>query len=342
MANRVYLFRADGSHSIGTGHIFRTLVLAKHLSLAENDIIYACRKLNGFPEKRIVDEGFRIEYIPETISMEDESHLMLEIIAREDPEWIIVDHYRVTEPYYNVLIEAHRKIMVIDDMSLTSFPVDIILNQNMNAEKIRYKCNNNTKKLLGPEYALIAESYRNKRCDSKIRAKLNKVMVFMGGGDEFNQTLKVLKGLDDSEKDFHTEIVLGYAYKFRDTIEDFIKNANKHYTVHHDIKDLAQLMADSDLAVGTGGIACWEMCTMKLPMILMPIADNQVNNASGLEESKAAINAGWYQDVEPESITGIINSLNEDEIERMSINSSKICDGCGVNKIEEVLKSGHE
>jgi len=337
--NIKFFIRADGSDTIGAGHIFRTLVLAKKLESLGNDVVYICRHLPGFPANRILNEGLRIISVPDTDIFEDERELVLRYIKEETPDWIIIDHYEVKENYYVALKETGVKVMAIDDINHTKFPVDILLNQNINGKMVNYNCNKDTVKLLGPEFALLRNIYRIKQKEARTRKSINNILIFMGGADSNNQTLKVLKGIELSHKKVNVDIVLGPAYRFKETIEKFIKDSLLDCKIYQDIPDLADLMLKADLAIGTGGSSCWEMCTLKLPMLLMPLAENQCNNAKGLEEKGAAINIGWWEDTTPEDIAKVLNEIDDTKIEKMSMKASLICKGNGVDKVIETLKS---
>lgn len=59
-------------------------------------------------------------------------------------------------------------------------------------------------------------------------------------------------------------------------------------TVKVNVSDMAQLMADSDLAIGAAGATSWERCCLGLPTIMLVLADNQQQIATNLEQIKEA------------------------------------------------------
>jgi UDP-2,4-diacetamido-2,4,6-trideoxy-beta-L-altropyranose hydrolase len=50
---------------------------------------------------------------------------------------------------------------------------------------------------------------------------------------------------------------------------------------------MAELMAQSDLAIGAAGSTNWERCCLGLPCLLMVLADNQRSSALALEQANA-------------------------------------------------------
>lgn len=335
---RVFV-RIDASDVIGTGHMFRTLVLAEGLRTISGDVTFLCRDLPCFPSKRITDLGFRLSIVPAADSFSIELPFIQEKIAREQPEWIIVDHYGIKEDYYLSLKRNRIKIFVIDDINHTRFPVDVLLNQNVNAAQHQYQCQKETIQLLGPQYALIKEIYRQKRKQTAIRNSFKRIFIFLGGSDPDNQTLKVLKALTLSQRKVEVDIVLGPAFQYKSLIEKEALGSGLKCSIHQNLDDLADIMLRADLAIGAGGSASLEMATMKLPMILMPIAKNQIEIAQCLHERGAAINAGWFRDVDENHLARIIVNISVDKIKEMSQIASRLCDGSGVNSVVETVMS---
>ena len=324
--------RADGSEVIGTGHIMRTLVLAEKLKESGREVIFLCRTLPGAPLSRIQKSGFKIETIANVWPFGMELVQVRSLIEKYCPKWIIVDHYEAKENYYHALKEFGIKVMAIDDINETKFPVDILFNQNINAKDLKYKHGLRTKRVLGPKYALVKDVYAQVRSAAKIRTELNSVLVFIGGADPDNQTLKVLRGIVRSGRTFKVDIVLGSAFKHSKSIEAEIRKHGTSWKVHRDLPDLAQLMLNADLAIGAGGSVSWEMCTLKLPMVLMPNADNQLGIAKGLAKARAAINLGKFDSVSESDVAKVLRNLSDKKLKELSRNAGRICDGLGAER----------
>ena len=223
-------------------------------------------------------------------------------------------------------------MMAVDDINQTKFPVDILFNQNINAKNLKYKCSVRTKKIFGPKYALVKDVYAQLRSKAQVRTNFNRVLVFMGGADPDNQTLKVLHGIVRSGRMLKVDVVLGSAFKYSKSIEAEIKKHGTAWKIHRDVPDLAALMLKSDVAIGAGGSVSWEMCTLKLPMILMSIADNQLGIAKGLAKAKAAVNFGKFNKVKESDLAKVIKSLTARKVQRLSQNAARICDGLGAGR----------
>ena len=64
--------RADGSAAIGTGHIFRSLTLARGLMAKGYRVWFLCRHLPQAPLKRIAAAGCGLILIPDVKLFEEE------------------------------------------------------------------------------------------------------------------------------------------------------------------------------------------------------------------------------------------------------------------------------
>lgn len=331
--------RADASEIIGTGHIFRMLVLAKKLKSRGHKVVFLCRGLKGLPRQRILKEGFGIIFVPSRGSLANEKKFIVRKITEQKFSWFIVDHYGAKEDYYLFLQENGVKTLAVDDVNKTRFPVDVLLNQNVNASAHQYRCAQNTVRLLGCRYALVSDVYQRSRPKVGIRKRLKRVLVFLGGADPKNQTLKVIKGLARTKKKIKADIVLGSANKFRPLIEKYLYKNRLKWPIHQDLSDLADLMLKNDLAIGAGGSVSWQLATLKMPMILMPIAENQIGVAQALAKKGAAIYAGWHRHVREEKIRRLIDRIDNKTLKKMSRRSAKLCDGKGASRVVKIIES---
>jgi UDP-2,4-diacetamido-2,4,6-trideoxy-beta-L-altropyranose hydrolase len=96
------------------------------------------------------------------------------------------------------------------------------------------------------------------------------------------------------------------------------------------VGNMAQLMADSDLAIGAAGATSWERCCLGLPSIMLVVADNQLEVAKGLEEAGAALLCMSDQGLSKQ-LEVFLNKLCDDteQIALLSVAATKVTDGSG-------------
>lgn len=106
------------------------------------------------------------------------------------------------------------------------------------------------------------------------------------------------------------------------------------------VSNMAELMANSDLAIGAAGSTSWERCCLGLPTIMLVIADNQkdiANNLESINAVKVVLNNHNLAQMINKYLYEFIQSPKK--LEAISQSSSDVLDGCGTFKVIEKMKS---
>src|SRR5207245_1177027 len=105
-------------------------------------------------------------------------------------EWLVLDGYHFDPAYQEGARASGLRLLVIDDVvHQARYSADILLNQNLDAEHLRYRAGANTELLLGPRYALLRQEFLGwQRWDRSISPVARRVLVTVGGGDPDNVT----------------------------------------------------------------------------------------------------------------------------------------------------------
>jgi spore coat polysaccharide biosynthesis predicted glycosyltransferase SpsG len=102
------------------------------------------------------------------------------------------------------------------------------------------------------------------------------------------------------------------------------------------VNDMAQRMADSDLAIGAAGSTSWERCCLGLPTLMVVLADNQSGIAFGLERAGAAISLDINKgDQFAETLIDAIDHVGNNETSLFSLSqaAAMVTNGCGTNMV---------
>ncbi|QED49200.1 UDP-2,4-diacetamido-2,4,6-trideoxy-beta-L-altropyranose hydrolase [Cytobacillus dafuensis] len=302
-----YVFRVDASFQMGTGHVMRCLIIADELKKQHqcSSIIFICREFQGNMIDFIMKKGYQVRLLPSINSTEtanskkiDSSwlgtswendakqtiHIFKEL--HEPIDWIIIDHYGIDSRWQKEVKEHVNKIMVIDDLANRSHFCDVILDQNFYHDyNSRYdslvpkRCI----KLLGPDYVLLRPEFMitEKKAIDKIKKK-RKIFISFGGADPTNETEKALNALKKikTNHDLEIDVVVGKGNPHKERIKRICDTGSFRYFCQ--VNNIAQLMADADLAIGAGGISIYERLYMGLPSITISTADNQTKALNDL------------------------------------------------------------
>ncbi len=286
-------FRTDASKQIGTGHFMRCLTLADELKKQGGQIRFISRNLPTHLSDMLTEKG--MEYLPLSIddakeALDELAHASwlgtsqirdaqatLQALTDQSWDWIVVDHYALDKCWETEVRGSCKKLMVIDDLADRQHDCDVLLDQNYYLDMpTRYvsKVPSHCQLLLGPRYALLREEFRTLREKVKVRAGyVKKILVFFGGVDKDNYTSLALQALSELNITIQVDVVIGTQHPNREQIQQACNNHG--FICHVQTTRMAELMAEADLAIGGGGSAIWERCSLGLPTISFSLAENQ-------------------------------------------------------------------
>ena len=341
---RPLFIRADANKDIGTGHVMRCLALAQVWRSNNGEVVFITGCTNKMLLDKLHENGIQVIQLKNVYPHPDDLKKTTKIVEKSTKSWVVVDGYHFDSLYHRRIKECGNWLMVIDDMShIGHYYVDIVLNQNIHAEKMKYSCEPFTRLLLGTRYALLRNEFWSwKSWNREIPETAKKILVTFGGSDPENQTLKVIRALQLlAPLNVETIIVAGASNPNLKSLETAIKNTNADIQLVHNAANMPELMAWADIAVSASGSTCWELSYMGLPTVLIVLADNQQDIATELSEQRAMINLGWHEKVNVDNIAQALSSLahNHDRRLMMSDCLKKLVDRSGNDRVFSALQS---
>lgn len=347
-------FRADASVQIGNGHIVRCLTLATEFKAQGAECLFISREHSGHAFNLIRQHGFHLHPLPDIagdrqISSDRESEYAEDSDASQTaahlagwrPDWLIVDHYGLNARWERRLRTSCNFLMVIDDLAKRCHDCDLLLDQTLNRSPDHYAnlAPERCKLLLGQHYGILRPEFAQLRPYSLARRhapRLRRVLITMGGTDQPNATGQVLDALKVSKlpDDCTITIIMGAQAPWLEAVKHQAEEMHWNTEILVDVSNMAQLMADSDLAIGAVGGTAWERCCLGLPTLMVILADNQKTGALALESIGAAKLLGSTESIR-DNLPISLNMLLEtpQELAIMSQRSSQLTDGLGVQNI---------
>lgn len=166
-------------------------------------------------------------------------------------------------------------------------------------------------------------------------------MISMGGVDKDNVTGQVLSALRGCAlpEGCRITVVMGNTAPWLEDVQRLAAGMPWPTGVRVGVSDMAQLMADSDLAIGAAGATSWERCCLGLPTIMLVLADNQRLVAQGLEQAQAALIIRRTEDITAslsELLQGLIKQPSA--LQLMSQSAARIVDGQGTAAVMQRLE----
>jgi UDP-2,4-diacetamido-2,4,6-trideoxy-beta-L-altropyranose hydrolase len=268
------------------------------------------------------------------------------VLASLQPDWLVVDHYALDHRWEAVLQPHCRKLMVIDDLADRPHSCDLLLDQNLGRLPVHYAglvpvyC----QVLTGPHYALLRPEFAALRPYSlkrrQVQPALRQLLITMGGVDQRNATGQVLQALKACALpvDCRITVVMGLTAPWLQNVQELAAQMPWPTEVVVNVNDMAQRMADSDLAIGAAGSSSWERCCLGLPTLMITLAENQQPGAHALGAAKAARWIGAELDIASRLPVGILALTDTKTRMQMGIAAGEITDGCGADKVLQTIK----
>lgn len=337
MGENHLIVRVDASVQIGTGHLMRCLALAQAWKDVGGQVIFITACQSEELLQRLREEGFDIHLLGRPYPDPSDWDLTKDILASYPNTWVVLDGYHLDGNYQQKAKKAGHRLLVIDDMAhLKHYYADIVLNQNLHAEQLHYSCEPYTRLLLGTHYVLLRREFLAwKEWKREIPEVARRVLVTLGGSDPENHTLKVIQILQKVDvPDLEAIVVVGASNPHADVLEAEVKETHIPVRLMRDAKNMPELMAQADVAISGGGATVWELLFLRMPTLVLILADNQRYIAEQIENRGAGESLGLAGKVSTKSLAKSITQFLKDCKSRakMSENARQIVDGQGAQR----------
>ncbi|OOZ41831.1 UDP-2,4-diacetamido-2,4,6-trideoxy-beta-L-altropyranose hydrolase [Solemya pervernicosa gill symbiont] len=338
---RRLIVRTDATDAVGLGHLTRSLALAGEARSIGCEVLgVGC--LESDASRRAVDNVVD-EWIdlPDREASHDSLTMLKLLIAERNPSWVVVDGYDFGYDYL-CSVQSESKLLVIDDGArLENYCADLLLDQNVGAERRNYRLQGGGRVLLGAKYALLRAQFKGgaKVRTASLKARSQRVLVSLGGLSETGELLLVLQGLAQMSTPLDITCLTGASSETQATIEKGVVSIfsgrphNLKLVPYRD--EMASLMVWADVAVSAAGSICLEMACKGLPMLLMVLADNQAPIAAEFDRLGAGISLGWLDNDTPDRVTRVLTELLMDQ-QRLSLMGGgglNYVDGAGASRV---------
>jgi UDP-2,4-diacetamido-2,4,6-trideoxy-beta-L-altropyranose hydrolase len=356
------VFRTDGSLQIGTGHVMRCLTLAEGLRAGGNQCHFICRELPGNLIAQITQRSFTVSVLPVPAESSSTNEPAAETksnyadwlvvdwatdaqqtknnMGTTAIDWLIVDHYAIDKRWEEALRPVCQKLMVIDDLADRQHDCDLLLDQNLGRHVAHYNqlVPDACTVLAGSDYVLLRPEFAAQRYDSLHRRatpKLKHLLITMGGVDQMDATGKVLEALQSCQlpADMRITVVMGAYAPWLERVQLLAKEMMQPTEVKVNVKNMAQLMTNSDFAICAAGTTTWEVSCLGLPALLVVVAENQADSAAYIAEKDAAFIIDILEI--KTKLFGIFIQLNKNNeiLRRLTDLAKSITDGTGCNRV---------
>lgn len=290
--------RADANKDIGSGHVMRCLSIAAALQKMGEQVCFIVADEGA--ATLLQDRGQEYKILHTVYKdMESELERFCGMLCEQKPDLLLVDSYFTTEKYLRKVREVVR-VAVMDDVPRFAYPVDGIVNYNIYGADLKYEevmrkaderngegCTcagdlpeGRTRRgtqhclCLGTAYAPLREQFQG--IAYTVRQVVGDVLITTGGSDKYNLAGKILEAVlakkETSGLGYH--VVSG---AFNPHLPYLQELAEKHTNIklYQNVRDMASLMQQADIAITAGGSTMYELCAVGVPILCFSFVDNQ-------------------------------------------------------------------
>jgi spore coat polysaccharide biosynthesis predicted glycosyltransferase SpsG len=252
-------FRVDFNETIGYGHLFRVINIAKYLLKNKLKIILISsdlkklKNIEKFLDKRIIIE-----------KNNDNKKSIVAILNKHSCSTLISDiaykknlmKKKFFENYNEYLRNSEIKTISFDDPEqLCSSDLSIIPYASKSVKILKLK---KTKVLKGIKYSIIPKISKAK-LKKKTNSLANKILVVIGGASNDHITRRILLALNKIKyPKIEARIFIGRNSK-KNTIKKLMNNKNHKIILFNEFKNIIKLLSWSDFAIVGEGLIKYEV-----------------------------------------------------------------------------------
>jgi len=336
------LVRADADVSQGTGHVMRCVALAEAWQTQGGSAIFVSRCDSAALRERILASGAElIALAPDQSVAADIDNTLVELAQRQDAV-LVLDGYHFDFAQQVRLRQSGHPLLVVDDTAhLNCYHADVLLNQNLGAAALHYRCDQEPMRLFGPAYAMLRPEFAHWR--GHVRGEppvARKILVTLGGSDPGNFTARAIDALAQLDTPgLEVRVVVGPANPYLAELNAQADRFAPRIVLLSPVADMGKLMNWADLAVSGCGTTSWELACLGLPAVAVIMAENQRGIAEQLDAFEVVQNLGWHADISVNRLAGAVDVLQHSDKRRsrMSERGRTLVDGQGAPRVAQVL-----
>lgn len=324
------LIRTEGHLKLGMGNIFRSIRIAKKLQERYNaNIKFILEPTSLIGIKKILDAGFKVEMVEFSKIRQYFKH-----INSFRPHIVINDVLNLEEAYMKELKKFNLLTVNFEDkaLSTTRDYADLVFNSLYDDKETK------TNYYHGPKYSAISDSFKNIK-KKKTNKECKNFLLTFGGSDPSGFTIKVSKILNKID-DVHVTVFLGPSFGSHQQLYDLLKYLDKDkFTIKYDVEYNPKDFENIDMAIASGGHTCYELAAAGIPTILLCQNDLEKERGTFIAKYGTVINMGDGNSLEELKLMNAVKKLmsNYDLRKRMAENGQNLIDGCGVDRIAEII-----
>ncbi len=338
------LIRCDGSPENGLGHVVRCLTLADELHDVHDCHITFAMRTGPLGIKMVKEKDYEVLTPPKGDLSFDYREWLNECARNVEAKVLILD---VRDGLQRTTLDELRKegilIVTIDDPENKRLSADLVFCLPVPQVKRVDWTGFSGEPYVGWEWVILRKEFSHASCPKSQASgyvlHTPKVLVTMGGSDPHGMTLKVVKAMERLDEDFEVVVVLGAGFQHKKEFGNLLSNCKRRFDVRENVQNMAEIMAQSDLAVASFGVTAYELAAMGVPAIYLCLTEDHAESASAFVEEGMAVCLDVFPHVTKTMLAEALRQLLNDAPKRsqMADRARQQVDGQGVERVARMI-----
>jgi UDP-2,4-diacetamido-2,4,6-trideoxy-beta-L-altropyranose hydrolase len=338
------LVRADANARIGAGHIMRALALAHAWLEAGGQVCFLSACDNVALAERVRSAGIMWQPLAADASLDDQVEAALAQSGRPEAApvrpWVLLDGYHFRLRHQRAFKAAGYRVLCLDDLAaLPAYAADLVVNQNVGAERLPYAADGDeTEFLLGSRYAVLRPEFRSRKISRPTGRPLQNVLITFGGADPSGLTERAIRACQGISG-LAVRVIVGPLNPNGKRIRATLQETGVRAKICTAVRDMTGAMAWADVALTAAGQTCWEMAHLGLPSLAVAVAENQMAVAAGVARAGVGVNLGTARTATVNRMRDALLTLRNRVARRAyARRGPKLIDGWGAHRIVDRMR----
>jgi spore coat polysaccharide biosynthesis protein SpsF len=325
------LIRCDGGHAIGLGHVVRCLAVAA--ALRDRFSAAVTFALGGDEAAFALVRGHAFPIHPLRGAAPDAE--LADILATVSPDLVLMD---VRTPFDQAEIAALRRpsrlLAVLDDPGPRRLEADLCFFPPSGAALDWSDAKG--ERLFGFDFIPLRAQFSPAPVRQPAQPPL--ALILAGGSDPGGIGRMWLESAARAlPVSWRIALVIGAAAAEDPLLAAIAAKIGDRLTVHRQVANMADLMAEAELALASFGMTAYELAAVGVPMQLLCLSDDHYRSALALAEKDAAQLVGIASETTSYRLDEAITTICGDPARRQALsqNSRRLVDGLGARRIAE-------
>ncbi len=341
------VFRCEASTLVGFGHFSRCLSLANALSKHNTNCYFVMTEPATHIYQLIEKSNHTLlklnvqnteNYFDNVI----DANQIISLLEQQkiQPDWIIIDHYQIMEPWWIKIKVFNKKIqfMLLNDSGKQVKGIDCIWDPASSNQNDDYNTETHTLLLLGPQYTLLRPEFNPNMYQKvkRIAPPPYRILISIGATDPANTAYLLISWILELKLPIDITLLTTSANPH---ITQLTNAFEKQIAFEIDNQNISEIMYQQHLIITGAGNMVWEAFSLGIPCALIKTCENQQRNIQLITKKMQDIYLGKEANLNKRVVVQTLLDLltTPNKLALLSKLAVTLCNGQGSEKVAHAL-----